>query len=418
MVKISEDFSPQLKSTVETSPFDTIEDGEFLLLRNPENARYLKLKEKAKEIIEKMDGKTSVAQLQGMYKDIDVVHLIEVLAKAGFLIDVEAEKYTGPLYTVKIPFFDTNKEWMKKVYRFFRFTGSKPFLVVYSLFILSGFILFLKNFGTIVDHAYMNFHLGVPLKYLFAVFALFYVVELVHEFAHTGASYNCGAEPGKLGLVFHFLVAFFYVDTPNTRILDKRGNVCTFIAGPLLSLLAAEISTYIFLFTDSMPIVWATSSFFWHISTAITLSPFMQTDGYYIVQFLAKFPNLLDNSLTYLKTQVKRGFQLINKEEYKKTMAKWNDKQKKFLKVYMILWPVQTLILTYFFFFSLSKAQVIGVLKVFPEIISPASPYGPKGYFLAAFYAWGIIAGILPIALTIRKYIKKRRGDDYSIRPR
>jgi hypothetical protein len=417
MVNISEDFSPQLKSTVETLPFDTIEEGEFLLLRNPENSRYLKLKKKANVIIEKMDGKTSIAQLQEIYKDINVFHLVEILAKTGFLIDIEAEKYTGPLYTVKIPFFETNKEWMKKVYRFFRFTGSKSFLIVYSLFILSGFILFLKNFSIIVDHAYMNFHLGVPLKYFVAYFAMFYVVELVHEFAHTGASYNCGAEPGKLGLVFHFLVAFFYVDTPNTRILDKKGNIKTFIAGPLLSLLAATLCTYLFLFTDSMPIVWASSAFFWYISTAITLSPFMQTDGYYIVQCLAKFPNLLENSLTYWKTQLKRIFQAMNKEEYTEIMSKWNDKQKRFLRVYMIWWPVQTLILMYFFFFSVSKAQVISVLKVFPEILSPTSPYGSKGYFLAVFYMWGIIAGVLPILLTIRKYIRKR-GDDYSVQPR
>jgi 23S rRNA A2030 N6-methylase RlmJ len=108
---------------------------------------------------------------------------------------------------------------------------------------------------------------------------------------------------------------------------------------------------------------------------------------------------------------------LISKEEYAEIMSKWNDKQKKFLRIYMIWWPVQTLVLMYFFFFTVNKAHVIHVLKVFPEIISPASPYGPKGYFLAVLYTWGIIAGILPVALTIRKYIKKR-GDDYSIQPR
>ena len=409
-MEITEDFSPNLKSTIETHPFETIEDGEFLMLRNPENARYLKLKKKAYELVEKMDGTTSVAQLQNLFQDMDVLHLVTVLARAGFLTDVEAEKYPGPSHTAKIPFFDANKEWMKKIYRFFKFTGSKPFLVVYSLFILSGFILFLMNFSEIVDNAYMNFHLNVPLKYFLTVIVIFYVVEFLHEFAHTGASYNCGAEPGKLGFVFHFLIAFFYVDTPDTRLLDRRGNLCTFLAGPLLSLLAAEISTYVFLFTDSMPIVWGFSSFFWHTSTLITLSPFMQTDGYYIVQCLAKFPNLLDNSITYTEAQVKRLFRLMSKEEYTSIMSKWNDRQKRFLRIYMLLWPAQTLILLYFFFFSVNKAHVISVLKALPEIISLQNPYGPKGYFLAAFYTWGIIAGILPVAFTVRKYILKRRG--------
>ncbi len=417
MVTICKNFSPQFRSAVEMSPLDTIEDGEFLLLRNPENMRYLKLKKKADVIIKNMNGQTSIVQLQDMFKDTDVFHLVTVLAKAGFLTGVEAEKYSGPLYTVKIPFIDTNKEWMKKIYRFLRLTGSKPFLVIYSLFVLSGFILFLMNFSTISDYAFMNFHLGVPLQYFLAVFAIYYVVELAHEFAHTGASYNCGAEPGKLGLVFHFLVAFFYVDTPDTRILDRMGNIKTFLAGPLLSLLAAEISTYMFLFTDSVPIIWASSSFFWHISTAITLAPFMQTDGYFIVQCLGKFPNLLDHSLAYTKTRIQRVFHLMTKEKYAATMSQWNDKQKRFLKIYMALWPVQTAILVYFFFFSVNKAQVIHVLNAFPEIVSLASPYSIKGYFLVAFYMWGLIAGVLPVVLTIWKYVKKR-GDTYSIQSR
>ena len=410
MVEITEDFSPTLRSAAEIYPYDTIEDGEFLLLRNPDEARYLKLKKKAEKIIKRMDGTITVAQLQRQYQDIDVLHLVTVLARTGFLTGIEAKKYTGPLYTVKIPFFDTNKEFLKKIYHFFRFTGSTFFLIPYSIFVLSGFILFLKNVSVITDHAYMNFHLGVPLKYFFAAVALSYLVGLAHELAHTGASYNSGAEPGKLGLAFHFLVAFFYVDTPHARILDKKGNICTFMAGPLLTLLAAEISTYMFLFTDSMPVVWATLSFFWHISTVITLSPFMQTDGYYIVQCLAKFPNLLDHSLTYTKTQIKRFFRLINKEEYKKVMSRWNSKQKRFLSLYMVLWPVQTLILSYFFFFSVNKMHAISVLKVFPQIISPESPYGLKGYFLAVFYTWGIIMGILPVALTVRKYLLQRGG--------
>jgi len=409
-MEIREDFSPQLRPTIEVHPFDTIEDGEFLLLRNPEHSRYLKLKKKADPLIKKMDGKTSVAQLQNMYKDIDVFHLVKTLANAGFLTEIESEEHLVPLHTVKIPFFDANKEFLQKVYRFLRFTGSKPFLIGYTIFVLSGMILFLMHFHTIVEYAYMNFHLGVPLTYLLIFFAIFYIVEFAHELAHAGASYNCGAEPGRVGLVFHFLVAFFYADTPNTRILDKKGNILVFVSGPLLSLLAAELSTYMFMFTENMPMVWAASSFFWHTSTLITLSPFMQTDGYYIVQCLARFPNLLDHSILYAKTRVKRWIRLIDKKVYTQIMSKWNEKQKRFLFVYMWLWPVQTLILTYFFFFSVNKANVLQVFRVFPEILSAENPYGYKGYFLAAFYSWGIIAGILPVILTVRNYLRRGRS--------
>jgi hypothetical protein len=70
-------------------------------------------------------------------------------------------------------------------------------------------------------------------------------------------------------------------------------------------------------------------------------------------------------------------------------MSEWNAKQKKFLSVYMVLWPVQTMILVYFFFFSVNKMHAIKVLEGLFLIFSPENPYGIKGYFLVIFYAWG-----------------------------
>lgn len=409
-VTVTEAFMPCVNPWVEIYPLETLEEGEFLMLRNPKNARYLKLKKKAEEIIKRMDGNTSVAQLQATYTEIDVFHLVSTLAKAGFLRDVEAETYRGPLYTVKVPFFDTNTEPFRKLYRGLRVAGSTPFLVVYGAFVLSGFFLFVMHLHTIVESAFSVFHLTVPLRYLLIDLFLFYVVEIAHELAHTGASYNCGAEPGKLGLTFHFLVAFFYVETPNTRILDRRGNISTFMAGPLVSLLAAEVCTYLYLFTDTMPLVWASSSLFWHVSVAVTLSPFMQTDGYYLVQHLVQFPNLFDNTISYAKTRVKGWIRVLGEKEYRTIMAQWNERQKKFLNVYMVFWPVQTMILVYFFFFSVNKAHMLEVFREAPVIFSPENPYGIKGYFLFVSYTWGGVAGALPVVLTVRKYLQRKEG--------
>jgi hypothetical protein len=83
----------------------------------------------------------------------------------------------------------------------------------------------------------------------------------------------------------------------------------------------------------------------------------------------------------------------------------------------MLLWPVQTVILVYFFYFSVNKAHVINVLEALPDIFSVGNPYGLKGYFLAVFYIWGIVAGILPLVMTIQKYIKKRGGTVSVIQP-
>lgn len=403
---LDENFKPKVASDIEVSFFKTDERGDFFLVRNPRDKRYVKLHETGKALMEQLDGTKTLKELQKT-TDIDLPKFIDILAKGGFLANMEAQKKHEPFYTVKIPLFRTNKPTFVKMYNFFSFVGSKPFKIFYALFVGSGIILFLTHLPDTFHYVVTNFALTEPLTPLLIIMVLFYVVEFAHEFAHTGASYAHGAEPGDVGIVFHFLVGFFYVETPDTRKLSTRGNLETFLAGPLTSLFSAACCTYIFVFTDYYPPVWGASAFFWHLSTIITLTPFMQTDGYYIMQNLLKFPNLFGHAVSYLKLNLFRFFHVVSKGEYEKAVKGYTSREIRIMRLFDIFMPMQICILAYFFFFMAAKINVINVFQMAPIILFGDNPYGAKGYFLLFSFSFSLTMASIAVFGTLYKFVRK-----------
>lgn len=404
---IDEHFKPRVAADVEISFFNTDERGDFFLVRNPRDKRYVKVHETGKKLMDSMDGSTTLGALQGT-TDIDVYRFTDILAKGGFLSDVPVRKKEEPFYTIKIPLFRTNKPIFTRMYRFFSFVNTTPFKVFYALFVGSGVVLFLLHLGEAYNCVVTNLYLTVGMEPLLLMALIFYVVEIAHEFAHTGASYNNGAEPGDVGLVFHFLVGFFYVETPDTRILSTRANLETFLAGPLTSLLAGAVCTYIFVFTDYYPLVWGASAFFWHMSCLITLTPFMQTDGYYIAQNLLKFPNMFAHSINFLMLTLSRCFHFISKEEYTKAVKGYTPRELRTMKLFDLFMPIQIALLMYFFFFTAAKANILYVFQIAPLILSGNHPYGFKAYFLLFSYSFSLMLLSYASFMTLYKFLKKR----------
>jgi hypothetical protein len=404
---IDKNFIPIRAEDIEVRFFKKDERGDFFLVRNPRDKRYVKLNEAGKEFLEAIDGIKTMEELQET-TEIDVYNFVTILGKGGFLSNVQVKKKEEPFYTFKIPIFRSNHGIFIKMYRFFSFVSSTPFKIFYGIFVGASVIFFVLHFSEILEYVALNFDLTVPMTPILLLFAVFYVVELAHEFAHTGASYNHGAEPGAVGIVFHFLVGFFYVETPDTRVLSTRGSIDTFIAGPLTSMFAAAICTYMFVFTDHYPIVWGPAAFFWYMSTAITLSPFMQTDGYYIIQEVLKFPNLFSHSISYLRLNIFRFFRRVSKEDYQKSLEGYTKRELKIMKCLAAFIPVQIGILVYIFFFMAMHIQMFYVLQLAPVILSESNPYGFKSYFLFFMYAGGLILGAFAGSVTVYRFFKKK----------
>lgn len=405
---IDEHFKPVLARDIELRFFKSDERGDFFLARNPRTRRYIKVHESAKTLMDNLDGTKTMEELEQL-TSINLKKFINVLARGGFLANIKAEKKEEPFYTVKIPIFKSNKSIFIKMYRFFSFVASKPFKIFYAFFVGFATLLFLMHFSEAFHYTVMNFDLTVPLRSVLLLIAISYVVELAHEFAHTGASYNHGAEPGDVGVVFHFLVLFFYVETPDTRMLSTKGNIDTFLAGPLTSIFAAAICTYVFVFTDYYPLVWGASAFLWYLSALITLSPFMETDGYYTVEHLLEFPNLFSHAVSYLRLSLFRFLNRISKEDYYKTLKGYTQQELKVMKLFAVFIPIQVGILVYFFFFMGIKVNMFHVLEIAPVILSGDHLYGIKAYFLLFLYTSGLIVGAFAAVMTAYRFFTKER---------
>lgn len=407
MEGLDENFMPKLAEDIEIQFFKSDERGDFFLVRNPRDKRYVKVHESGKTFMDNLDGTKTIAELGKTTPDIDVLRFVNILAKGGFLSNVEAEKKKEPFYTFKIPLFRSNTPIFAKMYNLFSFVSSKPFQIFYALFVGTGVFLFLMNLPEAFSYVVKAFDINEPLTPLLLIMLIFYVVELAHEFAHTGASYNLGAEPGNVGIVFHFLVGFFYVETPDTRILSSKDSFNIFIAGPLTSMFAGAICTYIFVFTDFYPEVWGASAFFWHMSTLITLTPFMQTDGYYIAQNYLKFPNMFGHSVRYLKLNLGRLFHIITKKEYEEALKGYTKRELTIMKLFAIFMPTQIGILAYFFFFMAMKANLFAVLQLAPIILSGSHAYGIKAYVILIFFSFGLFLGSIAAGGTVYRFFKQ-----------
>ena len=103
-----EDFKPLLAEDIEIRFFKSDERGEFFLVRNPRDKRYVKIHESGKPLVNALDGTKTMAELETLYPDIDVSNFIDILARSGFLSNVAAQKKREPFYTIKIPLFKSN----------------------------------------------------------------------------------------------------------------------------------------------------------------------------------------------------------------------------------------------------------------------------------------------------------------------
>lgn len=408
---VTDDLKPTVRTAIEIDFFNTDERGTFYLARNPRNQRYIKLHEKGVFFLKKLDGTKSISELQKEFPDINVKNFVTILAKDGFLEGIKSKKKKEPFYTIKVPLFKSNSKPLINLYKRLYWMGSTPFKIFYSCFVISGFILFILNSKEIFHYTVLAFDLTMPLLPLILIFVIYHLVEFAHEFAHTGASYYYGAEPGDIGLVSHFLVVFFYVETPDTRKLSNRENLVTFLIGPLTSLFAAEVCTYLFVLTDSMPFVWGGSAFFWHMSCVITLAPFMQTDGYYIVQHTLKFPNLFQHAVKYVWLNLGRLVRRIPEKEYTEHVKGYTRKELKIMKIFSIFMPVQIGILVFFFFFMAVKIDMFNVFQLAPVILFSDHLYGLKGYVLLVVYSVGLAKAILIVAFTTYKFFKRGEVD-------
>ncbi|NIW12401.1 MAG: hypothetical protein GWN31_00380 [Candidatus Thorarchaeota archaeon] len=236
-----------------------------------------------------------------------------------------------------------------------------------------------------------------------------YVVAILHEFSHAGTYYHYSGEVGEVGITFNFFIPFLYTKTPQTRSMGRSEAVMVFLAGSMVNMFFTALCTYLYLL-GGWPAFWGLCAYGAGISSLMTFLPFVKGDGYYILQRVAQFPNLMHHSIEHLKMVGKLLLRRISLTEYKKYLSMYSQRERKYLLVYTLLLPVGIPLLVYIFVIQLLIFGVLNIVALTPKILF-GTVQTPQLYFLWVFYLFGISLTLLGI---IGRILQKLREKDLT----
>jgi hypothetical protein len=413
-------FKPVLIENMETRIFKEDERGKMYLLRNPNNSKYIKMHESFFNQLKIFNGENSTKDISNAFEreglPLNGQEIVKLLAEKGFIKNVSPpqKKDMGDLFSFKIKLFKMTSRSMgplEKVFsraRSLLVLRSRVLEVVYASFIVVCFSLFIYKFPQILSGYVAMYNPDTALLPLLISALIFYIVEFGHEFAHAVAYYHYGGKTSDIGIEFHFAIPFFYTSTPDATWMEVRDQIAIFMAGPMTSLAFAEMFTLLFIFEPTFRIVWAVNAFFWHISTLVTLSPIIRTDGYFALQAIARFPNLLEHGVDTLIVAFQALLRKVSLKDFREQVSQYSVHEKRILKFYVPLFPIITFILVYVFVFTALKIGFLEVLSMTPQIIA-GNVHSLKPYVLWLGYVISLVfifVGLVGMLVNIRRKSK------------
>lgn len=204
------------------------------------------------------------------------------------------------VFSWRFPLVDPERflRWFLPVARpLFGWFGALLWLAV----VIPAAVLFVTHWGDLTEGVLDR--ILVP-RNLFAIWILFPIIKILHEFGHAFACKTYGGEVHDMGIMLLVIAPVPYVDaTSSSAFREKWRRVVVGAAGMLVELFLAAIA--IFVWINAEPGVvrsMAYNTIF--IASVSTLlfngNPLLRYDGYYILADLLEIPNLRNRSTQYL----------------------------------------------------------------------------------------------------------------------
>ena len=397
-------------------------DGESTFILMKEVGEYFQVDEATRAIWNLMDGKNTLKQIFEEAKKIDekltekeVRDIVVSLAQEGFIESTEPEIEEKRVEMVSAFQLDIRllRDSSKTLKGFFRITRKlikKEELLIGVGVVILGVILFGGNFLQILSNPNKFEILGSTLLGLFFYEEIILLpVYLIHELAHAAVCDYYGGKPRELGTGFYYFAPFFYCDTSDGWRLGRRARIMISLAGPLSTVIVGSLFVFAGYFVNPGfgRNVLEVAAFFCFYGTLANISPFIETDGYYILSDLLNIPNLRDESFGYIK----RAFLRIIGRPVKR--VRYSASRRRILLIYSLIglaWLVffgyTTLRLTYFY--SQDAYRALLTLVQITIRIQPLNP-GTVGVSIAALcYFTFLIVGYLIMAVVAYRKIRIR----------
>jgi hypothetical protein len=337
-------FRPKLSNEVQIKFFKKDERGEFYILGVAGKKDYLKIHEVGKEIVELLDGNMTIGEIKEHLKkreiETDVKKFIELLIKKGFIENAPSadkkHQRTNTFLIHYIPLLKKTEHILGKFHsilrNFFHFK-LLLLLIMINLAISSVFLLYVAlGVIDIKEIFFINDSPGSAITiYLFVIMPL---LIATHEFSHALVCFHYGGQPQEMGIGLFVFMPFFYAETTDTWILNKRQSILVFLAGPFSTFFIGNLCFLLSLvspspYDDLLRMV----AFGAYFLVLLGFNPLLESDGYFILQTLVDFPNLISHARRYVPLWFKEKFGWLSNEE-KEQLESYSRQERKILSFY------------------------------------------------------------------------------------
>ncbi len=302
-------------------------------LCNPENTSYINLNENSFYLWSLINGKRSVGDLISevvdRYGAADIRGVREtlvMLSRGGFfkpglvsldeLLIEHFEKSTCRQRFKKIFGWLVHDRFeLKKLDRFFEWASRfifRPFytrvgFTVSALFALAGFVLFFYFFHISKESLFMvsDASRSTPFSIIdtLIIYLIYFLSMLIHECAHGATVKHYGRRVISAGFLIYYGLPFFFVDTTDILMKDRRDRIRVSFAGPFSNgVLAGVFLLATFLMQTGLTReILLTSGILNAILFIFNLLPIAETDGHYIIEDFTRIPGIRCKAFNFLR---------------------------------------------------------------------------------------------------------------------
>ncbi|UCD63773.1 MAG: hypothetical protein JSW34_13710 [Candidatus Zixiibacteriota bacterium] len=296
-------------------------------IKDPITGNYFRVREPEFWLISQLDGETSYEEITLRFREKfgleitpdHVRQFVDVLESKFFLENQRSEQATSRksitggekeslfsrLLTIKLKAINPSRmlDFLHVLYRPFH----RPFwMVVQVAVILFGVGLLLANSSYFAVRFYEIFNLGSIVSIVLG----FFVIIVLHEFAHGLICRYYGGEVREVGFLLLYFQPCFYCDVSDAWLFpEKRHRLAVTLAGPYFSFLLMAVAVIVWRVTVPesfiselariiVIVIWVTQVF--------NFNPLIKLDGYYLLSDLLEIPNLRRKSFDYFANAFKR----------------------------------------------------------------------------------------------------------------
>ena len=274
--------------------------------------RQFRISRLAKEILQQMDGQTSLPEISRELNSrsipISEEQLSELVEKRYRALGVFAN------YEPAEADVDTEKA-RKTQSAFLLYWEIIPrkyvgLLSRHLVFFYNHFLVLIGLIGIVVSH-YLVYGKYTSHEFLsngsfISVLGLCLFSILAHEFGHAAAVSRYGGTPGSIGFALYILMPSFYADVSEIWRFSRRQRMVVDLGGVYFQQLIFACFAFTGAFTSAPEYFLACRLI--DLMALLTLNPIFQFDGYWLLVDYLGLPKLYKLALNYLKYTIKNLF--------------------------------------------------------------------------------------------------------------